>query len=219
MNDVVRCSWAGDDPIYCDYHDHEWGVPVHDDRTHFEMLTLEGFQAGLSWITILKRRDNFRKAFDNFDWEKVAGYSEKKIELLMNDSGIIRNRLKIRAAVNNAQRFKEVREEFGTFDKYLWGFTGNRTLYPATTPRTWKDIPTRSRESDALSKDLQKRGFKFVGTVIIYAHMQAIGMVNDHMEGCFRLGRGGRGQKTEIRDQKTEVRRQKTDNPKRTELM
>jgi DNA-3-methyladenine glycosylase I len=172
--------------VYIAYHDNEWGVPVHDDRKLFEMLVLEGFQAGLSWITILKRRGNFRAAFANFDWKKVAAFSDRDIERLMNDRGIIRNRLKILAAINNARRFIEVRADFGTFDRYIWQFTGNTTLMPATRASAWKDVPCRSAESDALSKDLRKRGFAFVGTVICYSHMQATGMVDDHMAGCFK---------------------------------
>lgn len=181
-----RCHWAGNDPDYTAYHDNEWGVPVHNDRKHFEMLTLEGFQAGLSWLTILKRRKNFTKAFANWDWEKVASFSSADIRRLLRDKGIIRNRLKIRAAVNNAKRFIEVRKEFGSFDRYIWGFTGYKTLRPRRRARHFKDLPTRSPESDALSRDLKKRGFSFVGTVICYAHLQAIGMVDDHLAGCFR---------------------------------
>lgn len=187
MRQKNRCSWAGDDPDYIRYHDQEWGIPVHDDRKLFEMLVLEGFQAGLSWITILKRRENFRRAFAGFDWEKVAAFKDKKIEELMLDSGIIRNRLKIISAVNNAKRFREVRAEFGTFDKYIWQFTNYKALFPPKPPKTWKDLPARTPESDQMSRDLKKRGFTFVGSVICYAFMQATGMVNDHLEGCFRF--------------------------------
>jgi DNA-3-methyladenine glycosylase I len=181
-----RCHWAGDDPDYIDYHDREWGFPVHEDRKHFEMLTLEGFQAGLSWLTILKRRENFKKAFAYWDWKEVAAFSRAERERLMSDKKIIRNRLKINAAVNNAKCFIEVRREFGTFDRYIWSFTGNKTLAPRRRVRHFKDLPTQSPESEALSRDLKKRGFMFVGPVICYAHMQAIGMVDDHLEGCFR---------------------------------
>jgi DNA-3-methyladenine glycosylase I len=186
LRNVDRCHWAGDDPFYIDYHDNEWGVPVHDDRKHFEMLILEGFQAGLSWITILKRREHFRKAFAGWDWKKIARFTRRDIDRLLHDTGIIRNRLKINAAINNAKRFEEVRNEFGSFDVYIWRFTGNRTITSPRRAQTFKQLPTHSKESDALSKDLKKRGFSFVGTVICYAHMQAIGMVDDHLEGCFR---------------------------------
>ncbi len=186
MHTVKRCDWAGSDPAYLSYHDNEWGVPVHDDCRHFEMLTLEGFQAGLSWLTILKRRENFRKAFASWKWEKVAGFTQQDIDRLMQDASIIRNRLKITATVNNAQRFMEVREEFGSFDRYLWQFTGNKTLRQRPRPRSMQDLPTHSPESDALSRDLKKRGFSFVGTTICYSLMQAIGMVDDHLAGCYK---------------------------------
>jgi DNA-3-methyladenine glycosylase I len=172
--------------VYRDYHDNEWGVAEHDDKKLFEMLILEGFQAGLSWITILKRRANFRKVFDNWDWDKIARYDKRKIAALLADKSIIRNRLKIVSAVNNAKRFIEVRKEFGTFDKYMWKFTGNRTIIPRRPYKTWKDIPARTPLSDEWSGDLKKRGFTFVGSVICYSHMQACGMVNDHLEGCFK---------------------------------
>lgn len=179
-----RCPWVPKgNLLYEEYHDHEWGVPVHDDRKHFEFLTLEGAQAGLSWETVLKRRKDYAKAFANFDWTKVAKYDQKKIEDLLKNSGIIRNRLKIESVVNNAQRFIEVRKEFGTFDAYIWQFVGGKPIQ--NKRKTIKDIPAESEESRALSKDLRKRGFKFVGPTIIYAHMQAIGMVNDHTEDCF----------------------------------
>lgn len=186
MRTVHRCHWAGNDPVYIAYHDHEWGVPVHDDRKHFEMLTLEGFQAGLSWITILKRRANFRYAFACWDWNRIAKFSPADINSLMKNRGIIRNRLKIKAAVNNAKRFIEIRREFGSFDRYIWKFTNYKTLYPMHPVKTFKELPTHSPESDALSRDLKKRGFSFVGPVICYAHMQAVGLVNDHLKGCFR---------------------------------
>ena len=185
-DNVYRCHWAGSDPAAIAYHDKEWGVPVHDDRKHFEMLTLEGFQAGLSWLTILKRRPQFRRAFADWNWNKVADFSSADIGRLMQDKGIIRNRLKINAAVNNARCFMKIRHEFGTFDRYVWQFTNYKTLYPKRPARNFKNLPTRSPESDAMSSDLKKRGFSFVGPVICYAHMQAIGMVNDHLAGCFK---------------------------------
>lgn len=184
MSEIHRCGWSVNDPIYIDYHDNEWGVPVHDDRLLFEFLVLEGAQAGLSWLTILKKRNGYRKAFDNFDVEKVAGYSEKKIEKLLLDPSIIRNKLKVNSAVTNAKAFIKVQEEFGSFDKYIWGFTDGKVI--RNLRKTLKDIPPRTDESDAMSKDLIKRGFKFVGSTIMYAHMQATGMVNDHIADCFR---------------------------------
>ena len=180
---VTRCPWGGD-AMMTAYHDREWGVPVHDDRTHFEFLALEMFQAGLSWMTVLKKRAAFIKAFAGFDPRKVAAFSEKDIARLLGDAGIIRNRLKIAAAVNNAQRFLEVQKEFGSFDKYIWGFVGGKPLVNA-----WKslsEIPPRTELSDRLSADLKKRGFKFVGSTIVYAHLQATGLVNDHITSCFR---------------------------------
>jgi len=183
-NMIKRCQWAGNDPIYIEYHDKEWGVPVHDDKKLFEFLILEGAQAGLSWLTILKRRENYRKAFADFDPEKVARFNEKKINELLTDSGIIRNKLKIRSAVSNAQAFLKIQEEFGSFDTYSWQFVGGKCK--VNKVKTIKEIPATSEESDALSKDLKKRGFKFVGSTIIYAHMQAVGMVNDHTTDCFR---------------------------------
>lgn len=187
MQDVNRCPWAGNDPDYCYYHDFEWGVPVHDDRKLFEMLILEGFQAGLSWITILKKRENFRKAFADWDTHRIASFTSDDVNRLLDDSGIIRNRRKIESAINNARLFIEVQKEFGSFDKYLWQFTGCKTLFPKTPPTAISDLPTHSPQSDAMSKDLQKRGFKFVGTVICYSFMQAVGMVNDHVKGCFKF--------------------------------
>jgi DNA-3-methyladenine glycosylase I len=183
---LPRCSWAGDDPLYCSYHDNEWGVPLHDDTRLFEMLILEGFQAGLSWITILRKRENFRAAFGNWDWNKIARYMKRDIRRLMNNEGIIRNRLKIEAAIANAKAYIRVRKEFGSFDRYIWKFTGGRTLKPFKRAKTWKEIPAESPESRALSNDLVKRGFRFVGPTIMYAHMQATGMVDDHMEGCWK---------------------------------
>lgn len=179
-----RCAWSTSTQAYIDYHDHEWGVPVHNDRVHFEFLILEGAQAGLSWLTILNRRDGYRKAFADFDPEIVAKYDENKILELLEDPGIIRNRLKVISAVTNAQCFLKVQEEFGSFDRYIWSFVGHRPIL-----NRWKkmsDIPATSPESDALSKDLKKRGFKFVGSTIIYAHLQACGLVNDHVVDCFR---------------------------------
>jgi DNA-3-methyladenine glycosylase I len=177
---VKRCSWANGD-LYMAYHDNEWGVPVHDDRHLFEMIILEGAQAGLSWITILKKRENYRRAFDNFDARKIARYDARKIRKLLADPGIVRNRLKINATVQNAKAFLAVQKEFGTFDKYLWQFVGGKPIQ-----NSWKrgQIPARTAESDAMSKDLLKRGFKFVGSTICYAFMQAVGMVNDHVVDC-----------------------------------
>jgi DNA-3-methyladenine glycosylase I len=166
------------------YHDEEWGVPVHDDRKQFEFLTLEAAQAGLSWLVVLRKRDAYRRAFADFDPEKVARFTDKRVERLLTDEGIIRNRLKIVAAINNARRFLEVQEEFGAFDKYIWGFVDGRPIQNRLA--NIKDIRATSKESDALSKDLKQRGFKFVGTTIVYAHMQAVGIVNDHLTSCFR---------------------------------
>ncbi|MFQ5789615.1 MAG: DNA-3-methyladenine glycosylase I [Acidobacteriota bacterium] len=180
-----RCAWAesGND-LYIQYHDREWGVPVHDDRTHFEFLVLEGAQAGLSWSTILNKREGYRKAFADFEPRKVARFSDKKIEVLLKNGEIVRNRLKVTAAVNNARRFLAVQKELGSFDLYIWRFVGGKPIQ--NRRRTMKDIPATSPESDALSEDLRKRGFKFVGSTIMYAHMQAVGMVNDHVVSCFR---------------------------------
>lgn len=181
----TRCPWVPpSDPQYIDYHDTEWGVPVHDDRIIFEFLILEGFQAGLSWSTILHKRENFRQAFDRFDPNIIANYSEPKISELLSNPGIIRNRLKVRAAVTNAQAFLQLQSEFGSFDAYVWRFVGGKPI--VNTIRSLSDYQAKSPESDALSKDLISRGFKFVGSTIIYAHMQAVGMVNDHSIDCFR---------------------------------
>ncbi|MFM2307671.1 MAG: hypothetical protein RLZZ367_2340 [Bacteroidota bacterium] len=180
----TRCGWCLGDPIYVTYHDEEWGRPVHDDKVLFEFLVLESFQAGLSWLTILKKRENFRKAFANFDVKKVAKYDEKKYEALMQDAGIIRNQLKIRAAINNAQRFIEIQKEFGSFDKYVWSFVGGKPLRNKVT--TLRDVPAKTAISDAMSKDMGKRGFKFRGTTICYAFMQAVGIVDDHLDTCWR---------------------------------
>ncbi|KXH81053.1 DNA-3-methyladenine glycosylase I [Chryseobacterium kwangjuense] len=179
----IRCGWCEKDDLYRKYHDEEWGRPIYDDETIFEFLILESFQAGLSWYTILSKRENFRKAFDQFDYRKIALYTGHKIEELMNDPGIIRNRLKIKATVTSAQKFMEVQEEFGSFSAYIWGFVDGIPL--DRQPKTLGDIPAVTPISDCLSKDLKKRGFKFMGSTVVYAHMQATGMVNDHIETCF----------------------------------
>ena len=179
-----RCAWPGNDPLYCAYHDSEWGVPVHDDQKLFEFLILEGAQAGLSWITILRKRENYRAAFDGFDVNRVARYDADKIESLLQDAGIVRNRLKVTAAVNNAQRFLNVQEEFGSFDAFIWRFVDG--IPKQNKWRNMGEIPATTPESDAMSKELKRRGFKFVGSTICYAHMQATGMVNDHTVDCFR---------------------------------
>ena len=179
-----RCGWTLTDPLIIDYHDNEWGVPVHDDIKHFEMIVLDGAQAGLSWKTVLYKRENYRKAFDGFDPHKVARYNDRKIEKLLQDPGIIRNRLKVQSAVRNAKAFLSVVEEFGTFDSYIWQFVDQKTIH-----NKWKslsELPARTPESDLMSKDMKKRGFNFVGSTICYAYMQAAGMVNDHTIDCFR---------------------------------
>jgi len=181
---VKRCGWSGSDPLYVRYHDEEWGVPVHDDRTLFEFLILEGAQAGLSWLTILRKRDAYREAFDGFDPVRVARFDGRKVSQLLRNPGIVRNRLKIESAVANARAFLRVKEEFGSFAAYQWQFVGGRPRQ--NRRRTLQEIPARTEESDALSKDLKRRGFGFVGSTIVYAHMQAVGMVNDHVVGCFR---------------------------------
>ncbi|HEY5282854.1 MAG TPA: DNA-3-methyladenine glycosylase I [Polyangia bacterium] len=180
----MRCGWANAAPIYVRYHDEEWGVPVYDDRVLFEFLILEGAQAGLSWLTILQKREAYRKAFDKFDVRKVARYDDAKVAALMADAGIVRNRLKIASAIRNARAFIEVQAEFGSFSNYQWRFVGGKPLQSSV--KTLRNIPARTEISDAFSKDLKKRGFNFVGSTIIYAHMQAVGMVNDHIEACFR---------------------------------
>lgn len=187
MKELVRCAWCKGDPLYERYHDEEWGRPVYDDETLFEFLLLETFQAGLSWITILRKRESFAGAFDNFDYKRIAAYDEEKIEALLQDTGIIRNRLKIRAAVSNAQAFIKVQEEFGSFSKYFWSFTGGKPIDNAFDEL--KQIPATTPLSDAISKDLKKRGFKFVGSTVMYAHMQATGMVNDHISTCWTRSR------------------------------
>lgn len=184
IESTKRCGWPTNDPLYIEYHDTEWGVRLHDDNKIFKLLVLEGMQAGLSWFTILKKRENFRKAFDNFDIKKVKLYDADKIEELMQNSGIIRNRLKINATINNARRFVEIQKESGSFDSYVWDFVGGKQK-----KNRWKSlsqIPSKTKESDLMSKDLLERGFKFVGSTICYSHMQATGMVNDHMISCFR---------------------------------
>jgi DNA-3-methyladenine glycosylase I len=179
-----RCSWCTDDQLYIDYHDNEWGVPIHNDRTLFEFITLEGAQAGLSWLTILKKRENYRKAFDNFDFYKISKYNSSDFERLLNNPGIVRNKLKIKSTITNAQATIKIVEEFGSLDSYLWGFVDNTTIQNKVT--SLSEIPITTKISDSLSKDLKKRGFKFVGSTICYSLMQAIGMVNDHFIDCFR---------------------------------
>ena len=179
-----RCSWCGSSKLMIDYHDKEWGIPLHNDKRLFEFLILEGAQAGLSWQTILNRRENYRKAFDNFDPNKISRYTQKDISRLLKDSGIIRNRLKIAAAVTNAQKFLEIRKEFGSFDRYIWKFVNHKTI--KNRFKSLKQIPASTKESDLMSKELKKLGLRFVGPTICYAFMQAVGMVNDHLKGCFR---------------------------------
>jgi DNA-3-methyladenine glycosylase I len=181
----IRCPWCLSFEQYINYHDTEWGVPVHDDKVHFEFLILEGAQAGLSWSTILKKRAGYRNAFADFDPAKVAKFTETKLEKILLDPSIVRNRLKVFAAVNNAKKFLAIQKEFGSFDRYIWGFVNHKPI--VNIRKTLKDVPATTNESDALSKDLIKRGFKFVGSTVIYAHMQACGLVNDHLETCFRF--------------------------------
>jgi len=186
-----RCFWVSlDKPYYVEYHDIEWGVPVHDDQRHFEMLILEGAQAGLSWETILRKREHYRRAFEGFDPAKVARFTAARIEKLLLDPGLVRNRLKIHSAVKNARAFLAIQKEFGTFDAYVWRFVGNRPIERERKSRA--DVPAKTEESDALSKDLQKRGFNFVGSTIAYSYMQAVGLVNDHTTDCFRHKKSGR---------------------------
>ncbi len=179
-----RCGWAGKEEIYVHYHDEEWGVPVKDDDKQFEFLILETFQAGLSWITILRKRENFRKAFDNFDYKKIARYNEAKIQSLLQDEGIIRNQLKVRATVTNAQAFMKIQDEFGSFTDYIWGFVDHKPVNEKR--KSLNEVPATTELSDKISKDLKKRGFKFVGSTVVYAHLQATGIVNDHVTDCFR---------------------------------
>lgn len=180
-----RCSWCGEDPLYIQYHDKEWGTPVYNDDKLFEFLILETFQAGLSWITVLRKRENFREAFDQFDYQKIAKYDDKKYHELLQNAGIIRNKLKIKATISNANAFMDIQKEFGSFSKYIWGFVNNKPI--VNHWKTMKEIPATTEISDILSTDLKKRGFKFVGSTVIYAHMQATGMVNDHVVDCFRF--------------------------------
>jgi len=184
IGEKKRCVWVGRDPLMIRYHDDEWGTSVHNDRKLFEFLILEGAQAGLSWSTVLKKRKNYRRAFDNFEPKKIAGYTKKDIKRLLGDAGIIRNRLKIAATINNARQFLKVQKEFGSFDKYIWQFVNYKTII--NKYKTLSKMPAKTRESDAMSKDLKRRGFKFIGSTICYAFMQAVGMVNDHTTDCFR---------------------------------
>ncbi len=190
MQKKTRCQWVTEDQIYIDYHDKEWGVPIYDDHMLFEFLILEGAQAGLSWLTVLKKRENYRRCFDNFDPHKIARYSESKIEKLLLNPGIIRNRLKVKSTVINAQAFLKVVAEYGSFSKFIWQFVDGKPLL--TKRKTLRDVPAKTPVSDALSKELKKRGFKFIGTTICYAFMQAVGMVNDHTQDCFRHKKANR---------------------------
>ena len=183
-NKIKRCEWPSDDPLMIEYHDTEWGVPVHDDRKHFEFIVLDAFQAGLSWAIVLKKREAFREAFDNFDIDAIADYDEEKVQQLLKNTKIIRNQLKIRATIHNANKFKEIQREFGSFDKYIWQFTDHKTK--VNKWNSVRNLPATSPESDTMSRDLRKQGFKFVGSTICYAYMQAAGMVNDHLTKCFR---------------------------------
>ena len=184
IGSIKRCAWAGTDPLYVAYHDKEWGVPVRDDRRLFEFLILEGAQAGLSWITILRKRENYRRAFDHFDAARIVNYGPKKIRELLANEGIVRNRLKIESTIRNAAAFLKVQKEFGTFERYIWEFVGQKPIQNRF--RNFKELPARTEKSDIISKDLKERGFNFVGPTILYAFMQAVGMVNDHTTGCFR---------------------------------
>jgi len=184
VSKVIRCAWAEGNDLMSEYHDREWGVPVHQDTTHFEFLILEAAQAGLSWLIVLRKREGYRKAFARFDFKKVAKFGERDVQRLMQDAGIVRNELKIRASIENAKRFLEVREEFGTFDRYLWSFVEGKPV--VNRVKSYKEIAPNTPLSDAVSKDLKKRGFRFVGTTVIYAHLQAVGIVNDHETTCFR---------------------------------
>jgi DNA-3-methyladenine glycosylase I len=184
---IVRCQWAGNDPLYINYHDTEWGVPLHDDQQLFEFLILEGFQAGLSWITVLKKREHFREVFDNFNAQKIAAYDSAKVERLMNDAGIIRNRLKIEGAIINAKLFLEIQQEYPSFDNYIWQFVGHQTIVNQRS--SLSEVPAKTDISDAMSKALKKKGFKFIGSTICYAFMQATGMVNDHTINCICYNR------------------------------
>ena len=181
---IKRCAWVGNNPLYVKYHDREWGVPVYDDDKLFEFLVLEIFQAGLSWLTILKKRENFRKAFDNFDYKKIVLYGDEKYEELLQNKGIIRNKLKIKAIIFNAKEFMKIQNEFGSFSNYIWGFINNKPI--VNKFKTMDEIPTKTELAEKIGKDLRKHGFKFIGPTIIYAHMQATGMINDHTTDCFR---------------------------------
>lgn len=187
MTELIRCGWCGDDPLYVKYHDEEWGVPAHDDRHLFEMICLEGAQAGLSWITVLRKRESYRQAFDNFDAEMIVRYGDDKIAELLNNPGIVRNRLKVNAFIKNARGFLTIQQEFGSFDRYIWQFVGGEPI--VNNFQALREIPAKTAEAEAMSKDLQKRGFTFVGPTICYAFMQACGMVNDHVMDCFRRQR------------------------------
>lgn len=183
-DNMKRCDWCGDDPLYVKYHDEEWGIPVHDDKIHFEFLVLESAQAGLSWITVLKKRENYREAYDGFDPAKVAKYDDSKVEELLSNIGVIRNRKKIEASINNAKCFLEIQKEFGSFNRYIWGFIDNKPV-----KNSWEyisEVPATSELSDTVSKELRKRGFKFLGSTIIYAYLQATGLINDHLVGCIK---------------------------------
>lgn len=182
--DKKRCWWCGDDSLYMAYHDEEWGLPVYDDAALFEFLILETFQAGLSWITILRKRENFRKAFDDFDYKKIANYNQEKIDSLLQDAGIVRNKLKVNSTISNAVVFQKIQSEFGSFSKYIWGFVDGKPIQ--NKPQSKDEVLANTELSDTISKDLKKRGFKFVGTTVMYAYMQATGMVNDHLADCFR---------------------------------
>ncbi len=182
--DKNRCWWCGNDPLYIAYHDEEWGLPVYDDTALFEFLILETFQAGLSWITILRKRENFRKAFDNFDYKKIANYNQNKVDSLLQDAGIIRNKLKVNSAITNAVAFQKIQKEFGSFSTYIWKFVDGKPIQNKL--RSKDKVPANTKLSNTISKDLKKRGFKFVGTTVIYAYMQATGMVNDHLVDCYR---------------------------------
>lgn len=184
MTRKSRCPWCGDDPLYLAYHDHEWGRPVHDDRGLFEFLLLEGAQAGLSWITILKKRENYRAAFDGFNAARIARYTPARLEKLLTNPGIVRNRLKLASAVGNARAYLDVQDAFGSFDAYLWDYVGGKPV--VHRPRSMQDVPARTPLSDRISKDLRTRGFRFVGSTIVYAYLQAVGVVNDHLTSCFR---------------------------------
>ena len=184
MDNKTRCDWSTKDPLYIKYHDEEWGAPLKDDQKLFEFLTLETFQAGLSWITVLRKRENFRAAFDNFDYKKIAGYDDSKFDSLLQNAGIIRNKLKIKAAISNARAFMNVQKEYGSFSEYIWQFTGGKQIQ--NERKSMNEITATTELSDTISKDLKQRGFKFVGSTVIYAHMQATGMVNDHLVSCFR---------------------------------